>query len=55
MTESGTPEGPGRPPSAFQRWVAGVLEPLPQPLRIVLVVIVCIALVVLPLVLFLAG
>ena len=45
----------GRPPSAFQRWVAELLEPLPQWLRIVIVLIVCLALIALPLVLFLAG
>jgi hypothetical protein len=55
MPDDGTGGGPGRPPSAFQRWVAGVLEPFPPTLRIVIVVIICVALVVLPLVLFLSG
>jgi hypothetical protein len=44
-----------KPLNGFQRWVAQALEPLPQPLRLVLVGIVCLALVALPLILFLSG
>ncbi len=51
MTEDEAPNDRVRPPSAFQVWVAGVLEPLPPTLRIVLVGIVCIALVFLPFIL----
>lgn len=51
MTDDETPNERGVPPTAFQRWVAGVLEPLPPTLRIVLVGIACIALVLLPFIL----
>ncbi len=48
MTDDETPSAPGRQRSAFQRRVAAVLEPLPAPLRIVLVGVVCVALVIAP-------
>jgi hypothetical protein len=55
MPDDDAPVGRGRPPSVFQRWVAGVLAPFPPALRIVIVLIICVALVLLPLVLFLSA
>ena len=54
MWDDDRPDGV-KPLNAFQQWVAQALAPLPQPLRLVLVGIVCLALVALPLVLFLSG
>lgn len=51
MTDEATPVPGGRPPSAFQRWVRGVLEPLPPVLRIVIVGIACVLLALAPFVL----